>query len=409
MKILLVNKYWRPFGGVETHVAAAQRVFEELGHEVVPLSMQDQANRESPYSSYFVSPVEMRGGSLATRARAAGRAIGGLATVRQLRRLLSEVRIDAAYVVHAYHHLGTTFLPVLRRRGIPTVLSLHDYKIGCPNYRLFSERTGKVCTVCVDHRGAWAWAPARERCWDSSLPAGLTLSAEAVVSRGWGTYRRAADAVVVLNQLQRRCAEAAGIAPARIHRIPNFVDMHRRPERERGDHVLYVGRLTPEKGVDVLIRACAAAGIPLRVVGDGRARSDLESLARALGADIAFTGFGDEAAVEAEMARAAVLAVPSVWHEVWPFVVLEAWRAGLPVLGSAVGGLPEQLADGRGFLCPPGDVAAWSAQLRRMVTTHRAQAAASARTARGYAERELSRERWIERMRGVYAGIGASL
>lgn len=409
MKILLVNKYWHPFGGVETHVAAVQQVFEELGHEVVPFSMQDPRNADTPYARFFVEWVDMRGGSALTRARGVGRAIGGLATVRQLRRLLDEVEIDAAHVVHAYHHLGTTFLSLLERRGIPVVLSLHDYKIGCPNYRLYSERTGAICTICIDRPGAWAWAPARERCWDSSALAGLTLSAEAVVSRGYGTYRRSAGAVVVLNELQRRAAEAAGIAPDRVHRVPNFFELGDPPARDRRSHVLYVGRLVPEKGVDMLIRACAAARLSLRVVGEGRSRAALEALARELDADVRFLGFMSGTAVQEEMATASVLAVPSLWHEVWPFVVLEAWNAGLPVVGAALGGLPEQLGGGRGFLCPPGDVPAWSDTLGRLVTSDRQHGETAVARARAYTREELSRERWIERMRHVYAAAGVSL
>jgi glycosyltransferase involved in cell wall biosynthesis len=408
MRILLVNKHWRPFGGVETHVAAVQRVFEGLGHEVVPFAMQDPGNAETPYARYFVAPVEMRSGPPLARARGVGRAIGGLATVRQLRRLLDEVRIDAAHVVHPYHHLGTTFLPLLRRRGIPIVLSLHDYKIGCPNYRLFSEHTGRICTICIDRPHAWAWAPSSKRCWGSAL-GGLALSAEAVVSRAYGTYRRSAGAVVVLNRLQRRAAEAAGIAPDRIHQVPNFCEPGPAPDAARQGHVLFVGRLVPEKGVDVLIKACAEARLPLRVVGDGRSRAELEALAAELGADVTFAGFETGPVLRQEMETAAVLAVPSVWHEVWPFVVLEAWDAGLPVVGSAVGGLPEQLGGGRGFLCQPGDVAGWAATLRRLLGAERERGLDAARVARAYALGELTRERWVERMRRVYAAAGARL
>jgi glycosyltransferase involved in cell wall biosynthesis len=409
MRILLVNKYWRPFGGVETHVAAVTRVFEDLGHEVVPFGMRDPRNIETPYSRYFVPPAEMREGSLAARAHGVARAVGGLAAVRQIRRLLDEVQIDAAHVVHAYHHLGTTFLPVLQRRGIPVVLSLHDYKIGCPNYRLYSERTGRICTVCIDRPHAWAWAPASRKCWSSSALAGLALSAEAVVSRAYGTYRRAAGAVVVLNRIQRRAAEAAGIPPDRIHQVPNFCEIGPAAERAGRDHVLYVGRLVPEKGVDLLIRACAEARLPLRIVGEGRSREQLEALASAMRCDVTFTGFKEGPDIRREMGMAAVLAVPSQWHEVWPFVVLEAWDAGLPVVGSAVGGLSEQLDGGRGFLCPAGDVAAWAATLRRLVRDDRNRGAEAARAARVYARSELTRERWVERMRSVYAAAGASL
>lgn len=409
MKILLINKYWRPFGGVETHAIGIQQVFEELGHEVVPFSMQDARNFETPYAHHFVSQVEMREGPPMARLRAAGRAIFGIETVSKLRALLDEVQVDVAHVLHAYHHLGTTFLPLLRRHKIPVVLSVHDYKIGCPNYRLYSEAAGQICTICMDKPHAWAWAPMARRCWDSSPLAGAILGAEAVVSRGIGTYRRYTDAVVVLNELQRRAAEAAGIPRARVHRVPNFCEVGPAPARQRQDHVLYVGRLVPEKGVDVLIQACALAGLPLRVVGDGRTRNGLEALAREVGARVTFAGFKTGQELRDELESAAVLAVPSLWHDVWPTVVLEAWDANLAVVGSDLGGITEQLGEGRGFLCPPGDVETWARTLSGLVTNGRKRCDEAARAARDYALRELSQERWVDRMRTVYAEVGATL
>src|SRR6185437_7271716 len=88
----------------------------------------------------------------------AGRATFGLETVRKLDRLLRDQHIDAAHVVHGYHQLGTSFLRLLERRGIPTVLSLHDYKLGCPSYRLFDDRRQEICTKCIDHRSGFLWA-----------------------------------------------------------------------------------------------------------------------------------------------------------------------------------------------------------------------------------------------------------
>lgn len=411
MRILLVHKYWHAVGGVERYVMEVRNAFERLGHEVVPFAMQDPSNLPTPHERYFVPRVEMREGPMPSRMRAAGRAVAGLATVRQLGRLMDELPIDAAHVVHAYHHLGTTFLHTLRRRRIPIVLSVHDYKLGCPNYRLFDERRDRPCDICVSQAGAWAWAPAVRGCWGGSRLAGAALSAEGLVSRGWGTYRRCADAVLVLNHLQRRAAEAAGIPADRIHRVPNFLHIGTQPPvtpaRER--HVLYVGRLVPEKGVDVLIRACATAGLALRVVGDGRSRPALERLAAELGSDTRFLGELDPVRVQEEMARAAVLGVPSRWPEVWPFVVLEAWDAALPVVGSDVGGISEQLDGERGFLCPEGAVQVWADMLRRVVVTEPDLGQKRAAAARAYALRELAEERWVERMRVVYDQIGVRL
>ncbi|HEX8771203.1 MAG TPA: glycosyltransferase, partial [Acidimicrobiales bacterium] len=120
MRILLVNKFWWRKGGVEDHAFMLKRVFEERGHEVVPFAMADAANRPTTYDNYFPSQVEFRTGGVKQKASAAMRATLGWETIRNLRHLLDDVSIDAAHVLHAYHQLGTTFLRLLERRGIPT-------------------------------------------------------------------------------------------------------------------------------------------------------------------------------------------------------------------------------------------------------------------------------------------------
>jgi glycosyltransferase involved in cell wall biosynthesis len=221
-------------------------------------------------------------------------------------------------------------------------------------------------------------------------------------------YRSNVDVVLTLNALQRRCVAAAGIDPARIHDLPHFVEAQEpRASRARGHHVLYVGRLVPEKGVDVLIRAAARAGAEVRVLGGGRDLDELAKLAAEVGADVRFVGSVAPAVVREEMARARALVVPSVWHEVLPLVVFEAFAARLPVIGSAVGGVADLLAEGRGVLVPPGDVVALADSLRAALRSpdvlDRAAAAAAA-----HAATALTRERFRARLLAAYDAALAS-
>jgi glycosyltransferase involved in cell wall biosynthesis len=412
MRVLVVNRYWKPLGGVEQCVRDLAGVLEEREHEVVPFAMQDPANWPSEYSKYFPSAIDPAAEGLGARLRVLRRATTAHDTKRLLGRLLDDVEIDVAHVFNAYHHLGTVALLELHRRGIPVVWSLHDYKLGCPNVILHSERTRQVCTVCLDHRSGYAWAPPIVRCRAGSVSAGLVLSAEAVATHVTRVYRRVPTVVTVLNSLQRRAAARAGVPDELIHHVPNFIDISAaEPEAQsgaRGAHVLFAGRLTASKGVDVLVRACAIARLPLRVVGDGPARAELEQLAREVGADATFTGDVDRGEVATEMARAAALAVPSLWPDVAPLVVAEGWAAGVPVVGSDLGGLGELIADGRGLPCPAGDEAALAAALRSVVGDP-AKAADLVARGRAFAREEMSRSRWIERMTAVYRQAGRDL
>jgi hypothetical protein len=127
MRVLLLNRYWKPFGGVEQVVLETIRVLEDRGHEVVTFAMEAPGNWPSPYERYFASNVEFHDGGLRERLRGVRRAVFGSDARAALGRLLDDVPVDVAHAFGIYHHLGTGLLVELRRRKVPTSLSLHDY------------------------------------------------------------------------------------------------------------------------------------------------------------------------------------------------------------------------------------------------------------------------------------------
>jgi glycosyltransferase involved in cell wall biosynthesis len=142
---------------------------------------------------------------------------------------------------------------------------------------------------------------------------------------------------------------------------------------EGGDpvDVAYIGRLTNSKGVHVLLRALRALpGVTLTVAGDGPERNALEALAVKLGIEkrVAFVGWIDAAERDRLLARARVFAMPSLWDEPFGIVGVESLAAGVPVVASAVGGIPSWLEDGEtGLLVPRGDVDELAAALLRLL------------------------------------------
>jgi glycosyltransferase involved in cell wall biosynthesis len=162
-----------------------------------------------------------------------------------------------------------------------------------------------------------------------------------------------------------------GIDPARIRVIPNFVDMESLETGREEDYYLYFGRLSYEKGIDLLIRAAGEVGEGnLKIVGDGPVRKELEDLAASLGnGSIEFLGFrsGDE--LKGLLRGAQFIVVPSRWYENLPFSVMEAMAAGKPVVASSVGGIPEMVLGGEtGLLFPLGDKDLLASHLERLLT-----------------------------------------
>lgn len=408
MRVLLVNKYWRMAGGVEVHAFAVKRWLESRGHEVIPFAMSEESTLATPYSEFFPSEVDMRANGARGALQGISRATISSDTKDRLDRLIAATKPDAAYVLHVYHQLGMRVLNILAQNNIPTILSLHDYKIACPNYRFFSERTGKICTKCLDSGPGYALFPIVERCWSNSAAAGAALAAEAVATRLRRSYRKP-GVVTVLNSLQRRAAISAGVEPARVMTVPHPVRLLPPRSGAVPGNFLYIGRLVPEKGVEILIRAAAQANERVTIVGGGRSEDDLKALADEVNAPVDFLDEVPHAEVAKLMREARALIVPSVWHEVSPLVVYEAIELDLPVIASRVGGMIDQLADDRGVLVEPGDVGSLAAAMSAASDDKDLDLRRRSGRARAYARDHWSDAHWGRNLEEAFNRAGASV
>ncbi len=174
---------------------------------------------------------------------------------------------------------------------------------------------------------------------------------------------------------------------------------------EGGEHALFVGRLSPEKGVEVLIHAAAKAKhIPVHVVGTGPEEAQLKKLAETLGAtNVVFKGFLEGDALRAEYAGARFVVVPSIWYEVFGLIVLEAYAAGKPVIASQIGGLPELVKDGEtGLYATAGDAEDLAKQMQ-LLWSDPASAARMGRAGRAWVESEFAPKQHYRRLMDAYA------
>ncbi len=271
----------------------------------------------------------------------------------------AEVRRSGARVLHA-HNLQPAFgwraLAAARAAGARVVLHLHQYRLVCAVGVCFTA--GEECTRC---HGRDTLQGVRRNCRGSR---GEALAYAASLALWQRRLVAQADAIVVPSRFARdRLAELGAPLPwERVRILAPPVVMPAAPHAPRpGGHALVVSRLAPEKAVDVAIDACRLAGVPLVVAGDGPERSALQE--RAAGADVRFTGqvVGEELATL--RAEAAIALAPSRSAETFGVAVAEAMAAGLPVVASRVGALPE-LVEPEG-LVPPGDPTAMAEAIGR--------------------------------------------
>lgn len=316
-------------------------------------------------------------------------------------------------VVHAHNTvplIGPAGLAAARRAGARIVLHLHNVRIFCATG--FGERDGGPCRRC---RGR------------NTLP-GLVLNCrrsppEAVayataLSLHQPRLLDAVDRFVAPSAAARDELAARGLPAERVEVLRHYLpagSFAARSAAADGGYALVASRLSPEKGIEDAIAACIAAGVPLRIAGEGPERERLERLARETGASVAIPAHGTAtvdtvtsaaagaatvdtvtaattgaAAAEAaadvaflgrlapedvrrELAGAAMVLMPSRYHEFSPYSALEAMAAGVPVVATAMGGLPELLGEDR--CVPIGDIPAFAARVGELWADPAARAA----------------------------------
>lgn len=264
------------------------------------------------------------------------------------------IRRDVIRKKPAIVHVHNTF-PLLSPAIFPAigtrsarVLTLHNYRLFCP--AAIPMRAGRVCTECMDE--ASSWPAVRYACYRGSRTATLPLAFGVGLHRMLGTWAKHVDAFIALTDFQREKMVRAGLPAELVHVKPNFYPGHppTHPWHERSDAVVFVGRLSAEKGVRALIRAWLDWGPSapeLRIVGDGELRGELERLANGYPQiPIRFLGQLSGDAAQSEIARARLLVLPSEWFEGFPMVIREAFAFGTPVAASEIGPLPSIVESG---------------------------------------------------------------
>ncbi|HEX6998138.1 MAG TPA: glycosyltransferase family 4 protein [Gammaproteobacteria bacterium] len=362
MKVLLANKFLFRNGGSEAVMLAEREFLRAADVEVVDFAMRDDRNLPSAYAPWFVANQSYAadGAGAAARLKTALKLIHSPEAVRKMGELIDATRPDIVHCHNVYHQLTPSIIGAAKRRGVPVVLTLHDYKPVCPTY--LRLRHGAPCSECID---GGPFNVVRHRCADGSLARSALLYAEAVVQRLLGSYEQV-DAFIAPSEFMR-AAVARRFPRERVRLLYNGVDTNAiAPADGDAGYVLYLGRLSAEKGIETLLEAHApvAGRIPLRVAGTG----PLEARLRARYPHARFLGHLSGTALDEAVRGAALIAVPSGCYENCPITVLEAMAYGKPVVASAIGGIPELVVhEETGLLFPPGDRHALADCLSRLM------------------------------------------
>jgi glycosyltransferase involved in cell wall biosynthesis len=311
---------------------------------------------------------------------------------------------DVVHNHNTYPSFGPSVLLAANERGVPVVMTVHNFRLRCPNGLMFTE--GAVCRRCQS--GSYVNANIH-RCFPTKRQAGaysIALWTHRFVLR----LEERVVRFIVPSEFMRLRMLGWGITERRVRVIRHFVrPVESTTEDLRiGSYGAFVGRCSTEKGLDVLLAALQRAGDPpFLIVGDGPERPALEILASRLRlANTRFLGRRPHDEVRRLMAAARYVAIPSVSEENAPLVALEALSAGRPLLVSERGGLPELVASGSGLLCRPGDEVDFSLKIARLMENDEVCRDASVK-ALDFARRWLDPERHLTGLMSVYGELSA--
>lgn len=391
MKILLVNDIGRPTGGAEFQMLALKRGLQERGHDVRLFS-----SRASLVAGKLVADYSCFGSNSKLQVLSQ---TANLSAYWQLRRILSEFQPDVVHVRMFMWQLSPLILPLLK--DIPCLYQTAVYKAICPaGTKVLPD--GSPCKYDV------GIACLKNGCLTPQTWAVLMLQ-----YRLWQQWRDAFDLVVALSEGMKVQLETAGIKPVEV--VYNGVPVRpMRPDLCDPPTIVYAGRLVPEKGIDVLLRAFSKilSKVPqakLLIAGDGKEKENLQALSIDLSVAESLTWLGHlpQPEMERQFEAAWVQVIPSLWAEPFGNVTTEAMMRGTAVIAAAVGAQPEIVDDGEtGFLVPPGDVQALAQKLTQLLE-NRSLSEQMGRAGRDRALTEFSEDKRNDRFLEIYRQLQA--
>jgi len=349
MKVLIINTYHYLKGGDCRNAFDLSTLLKKNNFKVHFFSMNSGNNLKSVDSKHFVSEIDF-GNALKRRnifnvLNVLWRTIYSFEAKKKISEMLDEIKPDIVHLHSIRHHLTKSVLTEIKKRKIPIVWTLHDYKEICPNTSFYDGRN--ICEKCKRNK---IHSVVLNQCKKGSLLASIATYFEAIVN-GRGIYDDYIDTFIAPSKFLKNKFVEFGYDNNKIICLPNPIDTQEiNPLFQSNNYFLYLGRLEKEKGLKTLINGLSKIEqkkFELKIVGTGEMEEELKNYVYENHLEnIHFLGFkqGDELIEILEKAMA--LVIPSEWYENYPYVALEGMACGKPIIASRIGGLPEMVEAG---------------------------------------------------------------
>lgn len=324
MKILLIHNEYQIPGGEDVVFRHERELLSSFGHQVVTYKRTNQEIKRYSRLQRLLLPKHL---------------IWAEDSRQDVASILRKEGPDIVHVHNTFMQTSPSIYAACRKAGVPVVQTLHNFRLLCPAATFF--RAGHVCEECVAHSLVRS---VRHGCYRGSRLATASVAAMLATHRNLHTWSNNINRFIALTEFARRKFIRGGFPPEKISVKPNFVVPDPGLGMEEGSYALYVGRLSEEKGLRTLLRAWAhfKNSIPLRIVGDGPLRAELESCAvRNSLSSVVFLGRLSRQETQDAIKGALFLILPSECYENFPMTIVEALAAGTPVVCSRLGAMEE--------------------------------------------------------------------
>jgi len=354
MKILLVNKFLYPKGGDAISTCATGKLLKERGHEVIYFGMEHPLNPIYSTSQYFVSYLDLnKQKNIWQQFQIAGKILYSFEAKTKIEKLIKKEKPDIAHLHNFAHQISPSILDVLRKYNIPTVMTMHDYKLVCAFSAMFAD--GKPCERCKNHKYYWGLL---KKCQKDSYIKSLLNAIEMYFHHKILNIYDKIDIFIAASEFIKGKIKEMGFNK-KIAVLPHFIELSDYiPEYNYKNEICYFGRLSFKKGINTLIKALKGLNVELKIIGTGPLMENLKlKVENEKISNIRFLGYKTGNELKNEIKKAMAVVVPSEWYEVFGLVVIEAFSLGKPVIGARIGAIPELIEDGEtGYLFEPGNV-----------------------------------------------------
>jgi glycosyltransferase involved in cell wall biosynthesis len=382
MKVLLCHTYYLQRGGEDCCFEEERDILRAHGHDVVEFVRNNE-------QLLTMNPL-----------RAAATTLWNRRAVREFRQILERARPDVVHCTNTFPLISPAVCHAAHRAGTAVVQALHNYRWLCAG--AYFMRDGSACEDCLGKQVPW---PAvLHRCYRNSVGASAAVVGMQMVHRTFGNWMTKVDAFFTLTEFARQRFVAGGFPAEKIHVKANSVLGNPAVGAGEGEYVVFVGRLSPEKGIAVLLQAWREdAALPrLVIVGDGPLAEQVKADAAA-DERIEWRGRLPLDETLATIGRAKALVMPSLWYETFGRTIAEAFAAGTPVIVSRLGAMQELVDDARtGFHFIAGDSHDLATAIHRLYQLPADEYSAMRLWARQQFEDRYTAERNYERLIEIY-------